>query len=250
MKRICLSKLTAGSLAGFTLIELLVVISIIAILAAMLLPAIKMVRNSAMATKCANHLRQMGIAEEAYSLDNDSMLVMAKAPDGPWQSHLREYLDRQGTEDTAGRQSSNVFGCPSYPINNWTMESWWATESSGYLHTAVVSGAWNWDVGWPFVPVEARLTDGLFWNGWATASRATISHASERPAIFDGTVDRTGGWRSDWKNVGWLTWFESIPYELDHGMDIHNKKANVLMYDGHVEKGTFDSVRNGQWIPL
>ena len=37
----------------------------------MMLPAIKMVRNSAMATKCADHLRKMDIAEEVYSLDND-----------------------------------------------------------------------------------------------------------------------------------------------------------------------------------
>src|SRR5689334_10921637 len=55
---------------GFTLVELLVVIAVVALLVAMLLPALNKAREQSRLVACMSNLRQMGLAMTMYANEN------------------------------------------------------------------------------------------------------------------------------------------------------------------------------------
>lgn len=72
------------SLMAFSLLELLIVISIITILAALLLPALSTVRLKAKSIQCMNNLKQINLAINMYSNDNQGWFVPTKASTSTW----------------------------------------------------------------------------------------------------------------------------------------------------------------------
>ena len=76
--------------AGFTLIELLVVIAMIAVLAALLLPALAQAKRKAATAGCVANLRQLGLALQIY-LSDEHVFPLATSANGlgRWQRALR-----------------------------------------------------------------------------------------------------------------------------------------------------------------
>ena len=91
----------------FTLIELLIVIAIIAILAAMLLPALQSSRERAKGIKCMGQMKQLGMAFQYYVQDNDDRMPYGYwtpyDEDMKWYNLIYKYVGNVKT-----------YECPSY----------------------------------------------------------------------------------------------------------------------------------------
>jgi prepilin-type N-terminal cleavage/methylation domain-containing protein len=75
------------SRAAFTLIELLTVIAIIGILAAILIPTVSRVRDSARASQCQSNLRQLGQQVLLFAADYRGVVPLPEAPIVPGSSN-------------------------------------------------------------------------------------------------------------------------------------------------------------------
>ncbi len=106
---------------GFTLIELLVVISIIALLVAILLPALGAARKQAQAVNCMANLHGIAQASAIYATDfKDSLPIGYKgsAPATEWSLLLSGYALRVGSGEYAAEDKrSKIFQCPGASYN-------------------------------------------------------------------------------------------------------------------------------------
>src|SRR5690349_15532863 len=80
---------------GFTLIELMVVVGIIAILAAMLLPALSSAQDKGRRAACISNLRQTAIAIQTYAQDSGGRIPFG--PIAPPFTHPAEFYPSTGS---------------------------------------------------------------------------------------------------------------------------------------------------------
>ena len=200
--------------SGFTLIELLVVITIIAVLVAILLPAVKMVRNAAESASCLSNLRQMFLSIDAYALDFETLPPSTSNGGFPGWPHAMaaKYLE-SSTGQSDGNAPYDVLKCKgdhrpvgggddSISHHSETVDKWMQCMWCG-----------DFDRGSTLVRVwSSYASNGTIFNGTTLRVPATV-------ALF------------------WDSWtFTSKDLESVPGVSRHGRGTNMVYGDGHAAR--------------
>ncbi len=113
---------------AFTLIELLVVIAVIAVLMAILMPALNLARDQGRKMVCSNNLHSIALANQIYATNFDDWGVPCRDSSNPassiWTGNpdFRKYIGYEGAEEVrnlSSVQTPKKYKCPSDRQKAW-----------------------------------------------------------------------------------------------------------------------------------
>ncbi len=231
--RTCKIHRQRAAAGGFTLIELLVVITIIAILAALLLPTLRRAKFTAVKILCNSNLKQAAIGFQAYELDYDRW-----AP--RMQQHFTNYAYKHDsiayTADFASYWHPSIRRCPTlkpYTSDNsifqWTysaplLQNYYAAGNvdDGHCMAGRVKGGYV-----RMVNGKATQPDGSVWLYYSNNKSWDAIEGFPLLADLVQTSNHGSPYRVATHNMG-------VVYRRDTGL-IDTYGGHTLWRDGHTE---------------